>query len=50
LKQLRELGQATREDDAQRGYWIGIAVEAGDPRPRAGELREVKMGGGAAGC
>ena len=49
LKQLQELGQVTREDDAQRGYWIGIAMAGAQPRLRAGELRELKIGGGAAG-
>jgi gamma-glutamyltranspeptidase/glutathione hydrolase len=49
LEQLRKLGQPVREDDTQRGYWIGIAVGSGEPRLRGGELREMKMGGGALG-
>jgi len=49
LARLTELGQNTREDDAQRGYWIGIAVSGNAPRLHGGELREMKMGGGAAG-
>jgi hypothetical protein len=39
----------SREDDAQRGYWIGIAVADAEPRLRGGELRELKIGGGALG-
>jgi len=49
LRQLQEMGQATQEDDAQRGYWIGIALDERKPRLRGGELREMKMGGGAVG-
>ncbi len=49
LQQLRELGQPVIEDDLQRGYWIGIAVDAGKPRLKGGALREMSMGGEAAG-
>jgi len=49
LKQLEQLGQPVSEDDAQRGYWIGIAIDDREPRLRGGELREMKMGGGAVG-
>jgi len=49
LAQLRELGQPVREDNTQRGYWIGIGVGTNEKRLRAGELREMQMGGGAMG-
>jgi gamma-glutamyltranspeptidase / glutathione hydrolase len=49
LEQLRKLGQPVREDNTQRGYWIGIGVGSGELRLRGGELREMKMGGGAVG-
>ena len=49
LKQLNDLGQTTREDDAQRGYWIAVAIDPGTPRLRGGALRELKIGGGAEG-
>jgi gamma-glutamyltranspeptidase/glutathione hydrolase len=49
LEQLRKLGQPVREDNAQRGYWIGIGVGTGKSRLRGGELREMNMGGGAVG-
>jgi gamma-glutamyltranspeptidase / glutathione hydrolase len=49
LGRLTDIGQNTREDDAQRGYWIGIAVGDVAPRLRGGELREMKMGGDAVG-
>ena len=48
-RELDALGQSTVEDDAQRGYWIGVSVSASPPRLRAGELRELQLGGGAAG-
>lgn len=46
---LRNLGQTTAEDDAQRGYWIGIAVDPRSRQLRGGALREMSMGGVAAG-
>jgi gamma-glutamyltranspeptidase/glutathione hydrolase len=49
LRQLRDLGQSVTEDDAQRGYWIGIAVNSGKPRFNGGALREMSLGGEAAG-
>lgn len=49
LEQFRKLGQPVREDNTQRGYWIGIRVGSGELRLRGGELREMKMGGGAVG-
>ncbi|MET0410664.1 MAG: gamma-glutamyltransferase, partial [Polyangiaceae bacterium] len=49
LRELSALGQATVEDDARRGYWIGVSVAPSSPRLRAGELREIRMGGGAVG-
>jgi gamma-glutamyltranspeptidase/glutathione hydrolase len=49
LAQLRKLGQPVREDNMQRGYWIGIGVGTGEKRLRGGELREIQMGGGAVG-
>jgi gamma-glutamyltranspeptidase len=49
LDQLRALGQNSLPDDAQRGYWIAIAVDGASPRLRGGELRELKIGGGAVG-
>ena len=48
LRRLHELGQTTREDDLQRGYWIGIGIGAGGLK-RGGELREMRAGGGAIG-
>jgi gamma-glutamyltranspeptidase / glutathione hydrolase len=49
LQKLAELGQVTREDNAQRGYWIGVAIGSGSPRLRGGALRELEIGGGAEG-
>jgi gamma-glutamyltranspeptidase/glutathione hydrolase len=49
LEQLRALGQPVREDDTQRGFWIGIGVGDGESRLRGGGLRELAMGGGAVG-
>jgi gamma-glutamyltranspeptidase/glutathione hydrolase len=49
LDELRKLGQPVREDDTQRGYWIGISLGAGAPRLRAGEVREFQLGGDAFG-
>ncbi len=49
LKKLNDLGQVTREDDAQRGYWIGVAIASGSPRLRGGALRELNIGGAAEG-
>jgi len=49
LRRLHELGQTTREDDLQRGFWIGIGIDAKSGLLRGGALREMQMGGGAAG-
>ena len=49
LRRLHELGQTTREDDLQRGFWIGIGIDAKSGLLRGGALREMHMGGGAAG-
>ena len=49
LEQLRKLGQPVREDNTQRGYWIGIGVGTSQPRLRGGKLREMTMGGDAVG-
>jgi len=49
LRRLHELGQTTREDDLQRGFWIGIGINAESGLLRAGALREMQVGGGAAG-
>ncbi len=48
-RQLRDLGQSTTEDDASRGYWIGISRDAKTHELRGGALREIEAGGGAAG-
>lgn len=49
LAELRDMGQPVKEDDAQRGYWLGIAIGQQAPRLRAGEARELPLGGGAVG-
>lgn len=49
MKALRELGQAVKEDDANRGYWIGASIDAKTGARHGGGARELQFGGSVAG-
>jgi gamma-glutamyltranspeptidase/glutathione hydrolase len=49
LRGLRDLGQSVKEDNAERGYWIGISVNPNTRALHGGALRELALGGSASG-
>ena len=49
LQALRDLGQDVGEDDALRGYWLGIQLDPASGRLNGGAIRELNMGGRAVG-
>jgi gamma-glutamyltranspeptidase/glutathione hydrolase len=49
LKELRDLGQPVNEDDAARGYWIGVSIDQKGGTLHSGALREFNSSGMAVG-
>jgi hypothetical protein len=49
LKELRDLGQPVKEDNAARGYWIGVSIDQMNGTLHGGALRELNSGGTAVG-
>jgi gamma-glutamyltranspeptidase / glutathione hydrolase len=45
LKELRDLGQSVKEDNAARGYWIGVSIDQMNGTLHGGALREFDAGG-----
>jgi len=49
LNELRDLGQPVKEDNAARGYWIGVSIDPMNGTLHGGALRELNLGGIAVG-
>lgn len=49
LKELRDLGQPVEENNAARGYWIGVSIDPMNGTLHGGALREFNLGGSAVG-
>jgi gamma-glutamyltranspeptidase / glutathione hydrolase len=49
LQELRDLGQSVKEDDAARGYWIGVSIDERSGTLHGGALREHDSSGMAVG-
>lgn len=49
LKELRDLGQPVEEDNAARGYWIGVSIDPMNGTLHGGALRELNLDGIAVG-